>query len=202
VRVTIRMGRGPSRAQMDAAARKALKAVGAQAASLIRRNAEAGLDERGNPLAPYSTNYRWKKAGSGRNVNPVDLTLSGKLLGALKPLRVEGRKIIVGWEGQRRAVALIQTATNRRFNKALRKARALTRAGKKPRKRKVSGNALMKATFRLKSYKGKTVAYASQVAGLLRKRPFFGIKRQDDLRALIATAQRVIGEEIRRLTAK
>lgn len=82
--------------------RRAIKAVGVEAVSIIRRRTAAGIDMHGKAFAPYVENYRADKVESGRTGSP-DLTLTGQMLGNLQVLKSEERRVTIGFSGQHRA---------------------------------------------------------------------------------------------------
>lgn len=66
-----------------------LKLGATEAVGVIQRRTARGLDMHGRTFVPYSIEYGAKRADDGRNTSPVDLTLTGGLLAALKILRTE-----------------------------------------------------------------------------------------------------------------
>lgn len=102
--ITIRIGLPPSVDQFRAALALAVRAAAVEAIKIIKIRTARGRDIHGRVFPRYSERYGRDKKASGRRVNPPDLTLTGQMLGALKELRAEPRRAVIGWEGQRRAV--------------------------------------------------------------------------------------------------
>lgn len=174
----------PDRSDIQSSAQLAMERAAIHAVSIIQRRTAKGQGVRG-PFAPYTKAYAAKRAATGRNTSPVDLTLTGTLIRGLRVLRVEptGRRSWIGWEGQHttRDVFAHLPYSDRRMRQVfglptepeigpLRKkdARKLGRAQRflaraNRQKKQAAKNAI------------RSVSYALLVAGLEGKRPFFDL---------------------------
>lgn len=61
-----------------------LNAAGRQI-TRIRERTEQGKDVNGSEFTPYSEKYAKRREKKGRNVTPVDLTMSGRMLNSMTP---------------------------------------------------------------------------------------------------------------------
>jgi len=73
---------------------KAIKAIGSWAVGRIKLRTQQGLDRKGKPFAQYSQGYRKALARGGEQPSPIDLRVSGTMLG---DLRVTGRGKRMGY---------------------------------------------------------------------------------------------------------
>lgn len=83
-----------------------LKKAGRRIIFLIKRNIQAGKDIHGNPLAPYTPEYEARKASKKQNFSigdAVDLVYDGIMLASLNTVKVEGNKLIIGFNDQNSA---------------------------------------------------------------------------------------------------
>lgn len=93
--------RVPSAQQIRSAVRESLKTVGVEATSIIKTRTAKGISADGGQFRPYTPAYARLKRLSGRKSDPPDLTVSGKLLGNLKVLRItDDLRVVIGFEGQ------------------------------------------------------------------------------------------------------
>lgn len=143
-------------------------AAAREAVTRITTRTARGVDAHGRPFAPYSPDYLALRQAAGRG-STVDLTLTGQLLRALRVLRVEPDRVIIGWEGQHRVTRFSAPKTR----------------GKNAGKRTVQRTA-------------GTVSMAAIVLGLNKRREFFAIVLKSEIGMLVAIAQRVIDAEFRR----
>lgn len=88
----------PNASEFEAMHVKASKIIAEAAVAIIQKRTREGRDIEGNSFKPYSAGYRDLKAGSGRSVNPVNLTASGDLLNLLRVLKVGKDQILIGWK--------------------------------------------------------------------------------------------------------
>jgi hypothetical protein len=177
----------PTAAELLKLTRKPIAATADAAVSLIKRRTSRGTDSRGGSFAPYSEKYRLQRIASGRRGNPVDLTVTGALLGNLKRLRVDSnRRAVIGFEGQHR---------NTRFKATSRRGFLSDVASRKT---------VRKGTFRRAGSASSfgTTPYAVLVPALNRKRRFFAIESPAEIRTLVSIFQRHVDEEIRRHNAQ
>lgn len=73
---------------------KAIKAIGSWAVGRIKLRTQQGLDRKGKPFPQYSQGYRKALARGGEQASPIDLRVSGTMLG---DLRVTGRGKRMGY---------------------------------------------------------------------------------------------------------
>lgn len=62
----------------------------------IRERCSRGLDIHDKPFAPYSESYKATLRKLGRNVGPVDMLLSGGLLGSVNVVERTANTVVVG----------------------------------------------------------------------------------------------------------
>lgn len=103
--MTIRKTGGDGPRRIDA--RKLLDLLASLVIGHIRERCEAGLDIAGRAFLPYSDDYRDNRLDLGRNARPVDLLMTGGLMGAVQVVeRTESVTTIgvgTGTSSQRRA---------------------------------------------------------------------------------------------------
>lgn len=73
---------------------KAIKALGSWAVGRIKLRTQQGLDMKGKPFAQYSQGYQDALKRGGEQASPIDLRVSGTMLGDLK---VTGRGKRMGY---------------------------------------------------------------------------------------------------------
>jgi phage gpG-like protein len=88
-----------------------LQRAATHAIGIIRRRTAQGLDVEGNAFKSYSTKYAEKRAQSGRNTNPVDLTLGGDMLAAMVVLEVTPERALIGFQGSSTPYAFVRFRT-------------------------------------------------------------------------------------------
>lgn len=62
----------------------------------IRERCERGLDIHDKPFAPYSESYKRTLQKLGRSLSPVDMLLSGGMLGSVKVVERNDDSIVIG----------------------------------------------------------------------------------------------------------
>jgi hypothetical protein len=185
----------PTQADLARMTRRPIQATADHAVSLIKLRTARGQSSGGGPFKPYSPSYRLQRIASGRKGEPVDLTITGQMLGSLKRLRTESNtSAVVGFEGQHR---------NTRFRATSKRGFVSDRATKR-----TVGRGTFAKTFRQKLGRGVsgprrqgtfgTLPYAVLVPALNHTRPFFAVTRREELSQLVATFQRTFDDEIRR----
>jgi hypothetical protein len=192
--MTIRLGKVPSRNQLEGIFKAALAAAAVEATNIIRERASKGRDVDGNSFRKYSDKYSATKGSSGRNTDPVDLTLSGEMLGALQVLRVESPTLAwIGWSGQHKGEKFVRLkrgrkgvlVTNRRGQKfAIKRSRLIGPVRESDR---------FKIRAELKST-GKAVPYKDLIDGLQRNRKFFGISRPEEIARLVKVYEAAVAD--------
>jgi hypothetical protein len=83
----------------------------------IRERCEAGLDIRDKPFAPYSESYRRTLQKLGRSTSPVDMLLSGGMLGSVKVVERDDNGVVIGLGTGTSRVVRPQTKQRRRQSK-------------------------------------------------------------------------------------
>lgn len=180
----------PDRSDIQSSSQLAMERAAIHAVSIIQRRTAKGQGVRG-PFAPYSRAYAAKRAATGRNTSPVDLTLTGTMLRGLRVLRVEptGRRAWIGWEGQhttRNVIGLAPTSMGRILdvlNVGAGRDRVqtpLTGAQDRAIRRFQSADkSARRKRLRAKGREILSVPYALLIAGLERKRPFFDLTKAE-----------------------
>lgn len=194
----MKMSRLPSSRQLKAFSRRAIAAASALAVSIIKRRTAQGRAIGGGAFPSYSADYSKKKAGSGRNSYPADLTVTGELLGALKVLRVESAtRAIIGWSGQHRKYSFEQVKDKEGKTRMRRVLVAgplrQIKRGKNAGKLRPAPKATI-ARYRVVKQNG-TVPYAVLIPALNKLRPFFGISR-DERAELVRVFQATMDAQI------
>jgi hypothetical protein len=92
--MTVTKAQLPPRFVVDTAAIAELLA--ALVVGHIRERCEAGLDIRDKPFAPYSESYRRTLLKLGRSTSPVDMLLSGGMLGSVKVVERSDNGVVIG----------------------------------------------------------------------------------------------------------
>lgn len=159
------------------AARAALRAVGAQAVAIIRERTARGVGSDGAAFKEYSPGYALAKAGTGRGSRP-DLTFTGAMLGNLKVKAVTESSVVIGFEGQHRAQAIVSLR----------------------RKPRVAVHAIGPQKFRKTHHAAKvaaTVPMAIVVRASDRLRPFFRIESKTEIAQLVKTFEEVFAREMK-----
>lgn len=174
----------PTRSDLTKMLKRPMQAVADKAVAIIVARTARGIDANGVPFRPYTQEYRLAKVASGRKGTP-DLTVTGKLLAALRRLTVspDGKHATIGFEGQHRNAQFL-TAGKKAFVSDLATKRTL-------RKKRTSRVTRAKAAL-------GTTPYAVLVPSLNARREFFAIRLARELDVLVAVYQRVLDEEIRR----
>lgn len=155
-------------------ARLALERGALQAVSIITRRTAKGIGSDGTAFKPYTPAYARRKAATGRNVVPPDLTLTGTMLRGLRVLRVEpsGKRAWIGWEGQHTTRNVFALAPY----SAPRAARLLGESFPlRPEANDVINrvNALKRREARRRGRAITSIAYAKLIPALDSRRPFF-----------------------------
>jgi len=65
---------------------KAIDALGSWAVGRIKLRTQQGLDMKGKPFAQYSQRYQKALRRGGEQASPIDLRVSGGMIGELKPI--------------------------------------------------------------------------------------------------------------------
>jgi len=65
---------------------KAIDALGSWVVGRIRLRTQQGLDMKGKPFTPYSARYQKALARGGEMASPVDLRVSGTLIGGIQTI--------------------------------------------------------------------------------------------------------------------
>lgn len=165
--------------------RKALKVVAEAAVKRIVERTQSGLDIDGKPFAPYTPAYRDLKAGSGRPVNPPNLTASGDLLRLMRVLRLEDGRVVIGWKRQPHRQFLFEKRGRTRAvldpHQGLFPRRAIVGPVQHtplPGRKRPQALFITKTKLRLQR-DGKEAQIEDIVKGLQHKRPFFGVGKED-----------------------
>lgn len=166
----------PDRSDIQSSSQLAMERAAIHAVSIIQRRTAKGQGVRG-PFVPYSRAYAAKRAATGRNTSPVDLTLTGTMLRGLRVLRVEptGRRAWIGWEGQHTTRNVIGGYSAGRYLQI--EQGRVGRLDARPLRKKEA--AFVKRASAQARARILSVPYALLIAGLERKRPFFDLTKAE-----------------------
>jgi hypothetical protein len=117
-----------------------LKRAAAHAIGIIKRRTEQGVDVDGAAFKAYSPAYAKLRAGSGRNVDPVDLTLAGDMLASMTVLDVTPERALIGFQGSSTAYQFqrLRTKKGTPTSKKTRTGRATHALARKPSRKPVA----------------------------------------------------------------
>ena len=76
-----------------------LRRAAAHAVGLIKARTARGVDVHGRAFAPYAKEYARLRAGTGRQVHPVNLLLTGAMLDSMTVLEVTPERALLGFQG-------------------------------------------------------------------------------------------------------
>lgn len=178
----------PDRSDVQSVSQLALERAAIHAVSIIQRRTAKGQGVRG-PFVPYSRAYAAKRAATGRNTSPVDLTLTSTMLRGLRVLQVEptGRRAWIGWEGQHttRDVFAGLPYSERRMRQVfgMKVNPDIGPLRKKDARKLGRAQRFLARANRQKKQAAKTVirsvSYADLIAGLETNRPFFDLTKAE-----------------------
>lgn len=178
---------------IEAAARRGLSRAAIALVARIKSDTRKGIDADGAPFEAYKRSYRTKKMATGRDSGIVDLTLTGEMLRAMAPLRMDvGQRLraVIGFtQEQHRVVTLAATGRSEATQKM-----AFTSIWRRGKSKRWQGRAVKE---RVAKRSNATIPMAKVVLGNMRTRKFFAVgeRRKEWIAQIVA---REIRSELRK----
>ena len=91
-----------------------LQRAAAHAVSIIKLRTSRGVDVHGAAFAAYSARWAKLRAGSGRQTQPVNLTLTGAMLASMTVLEITPGRALIGFQGASSPAAFRRMRTEKR----------------------------------------------------------------------------------------